>query len=212
LEHWIRLEARPPGIEGSGELALDILTKNSLRMRPDRIIVGEVRHAEAFTLFTAMNTGHDGCLGTIHANTAEETLVRITNPPMSVPITMLAGLDFIIVENRLHDRQKGTIRRITEIAEVRGVLEGKPYTQTLFTWNPQSDKIEYAPADASKKTKTKDIKYYEKLSNFTGRSIADIEREIEQRAQFLTKLTKQELTGIKAVREQTLKFIHNEKG
>ncbi|MDO8625232.1 MAG: ATPase, T2SS/T4P/T4SS family, partial [Candidatus Diapherotrites archaeon] len=62
LEHWIRLEARPPGIEGSGELALDILTKNSLRMRPDRIIVGEVRHAEAFTLFTAMNTGHDGCL------------------------------------------------------------------------------------------------------------------------------------------------------
>lgn len=62
LKHWIRLEARPPGIEGTGELTIDILTKNSLRMRPDRIVVGEVRHAEAFTLFTAMNTGHDGCL------------------------------------------------------------------------------------------------------------------------------------------------------
>ncbi|MBI5871521.1 Flp pilus assembly complex ATPase component TadA, partial [archaeon] len=62
LKHWIRLEARPPGLEGKGELTLDILTKNSLRMRPDRIIVGEIRHDEAFTLFTAMNTGHDGCL------------------------------------------------------------------------------------------------------------------------------------------------------
>lgn len=62
MKHWIRLEARPPGLEGTGELTLDILTKNSLRMRPDRVIVGEVRHAEAFTLFTAMNTGHDGCL------------------------------------------------------------------------------------------------------------------------------------------------------
>jgi flagellar protein FlaI len=210
LEHWIRLEARPPGIEGSGELALDILTKNSLRMRPDRIIVGEVRHAEASTMFTAMNTGHDGVMGTIHANTAEETLVRITNPPMSVPVAMLAGLDFIIVENRLHDRQKGTIRRLTEIAEVRGVLEGKPYTQPLFIWNAQADKIEYVSTDPAKKARSKDIHYYEKLSGLTGRSISDIEREIDTRAQFLSRLAKQDIADIRVVREQTLSFLRTE--
>jgi len=77
LEHWVRLEARPPSIEGTGEISMDVLVKNALRMRPDRIIVGEVRHKEASTLFTAMNTGHDGCMGTIHANSAEETMVRI---------------------------------------------------------------------------------------------------------------------------------------
>ncbi|MCX6798471.1 MAG: CpaF family protein, partial [Candidatus Diapherotrites archaeon] len=97
LKHWIRLEARPPGLEGKGELTLDILTKNSLRMRPDRIIVGEVRHDEAFTLFTAMNTGHEGCMGTIHANSPQETIVRVTNPPMNVPEVMLSGLDFILI-------------------------------------------------------------------------------------------------------------------
>src|SRR3989338_8323102 len=76
LKHLIRLEGKPPGLEGTGEITLDILTKNSLRMRPDRIIVGEVRHAEAFSLFTAMNTGHDGCLWTVHANSPDETIIR----------------------------------------------------------------------------------------------------------------------------------------
>ncbi|MBS3058560.1 MAG: CpaF family protein [Candidatus Diapherotrites archaeon] len=141
LKHWIRLEARPPGLEGRGELTLDILTKNSLRMRPDRIIVGEVRHDEAFTLFTAMNTGHDGSLGTVHANSAQETIVRVTNPPMNVPEVMLSGLDFIIIENRLHDRKKGTIRRVTEISEVTGVLEKRAQTQTIFERDPTDDSL-----------------------------------------------------------------------
>src|SRR3989338_6538505 len=96
LKHLIRFEGKPPGIEGTGEITLDIHTKNSLRMRPDRILVGEVRHAEAFSLFTAMNTGHDGCLGTVHANSPAETLVRVTSPPMNVPMLMLSGLDMIL--------------------------------------------------------------------------------------------------------------------
>jgi flagellar protein FlaI len=75
VEHWIRFETRPPSIEGTGEITMDTLVKNSLRMRPDRIIVGEVRHAEAFTLLTAINTGHDGCMGTVHANSASETQI-----------------------------------------------------------------------------------------------------------------------------------------
>src|SRR3989338_399686 len=215
LQHWIRLEGRPPGIEGGGELALDILTKNSLRMRPDRIIVGEVRHAEAATMFTAMNTGHDGVMGTIHANSAEETLVRILSPPMSVPQPMLAGLDFIVGQNRLHDRRKGTIRRITEIAEVHGVLEGKPVTQTLFEWNATEDKLQYSASqtestpDRKNKLKTKEIKYFKKLSDLTGRSIADIEHEIDRRADFLEKLTKQNISGIKAVRDITNQLLSN---
>jgi flagellar protein FlaI len=101
IKHVIRFEGKPPGLEGKGELSLEILTKNTLRMRPDRIIVGEIRHKEATTLFTAMNTGHDGCMGTVHANSAKETIVRLTSPPMEVPSLMLSGIDFIIIQKRL---------------------------------------------------------------------------------------------------------------
>jgi len=108
-----------------GKPPLDILTKNSLRMRPDRIIVGEIRHEEAFTLFTAINTGHDGCLGTVHANSADETLVRVTSPPMNVPKIMLSGLDMIIVEHRFYDRKKVRLDELVKLTEVYGGLEEK---------------------------------------------------------------------------------------
>lgn len=217
LQHWIRLEARPPGIEGEGELAMDILTKNALRMRPDRIIVGEVRHAEAATMFTAMNTGHDGVMGTIHANNASETLVRIVNPPMNVPTTMLAGLDFIIVINRIHDRLKGTIRRVTEVAEVRGVLSGKPVTQTLFAWNPITDTLQYVQGSENssfaehKTKKPKDINYYAKLTSLTGLTVSQIESEIDRRASYLQQLVKENQKGISQIRELTNQFQQNPK-
>lgn len=175
LKHWIRLESRPPGIEGTGEITLDMLTKNALRMRPDRIIVGEVRGPEAEALFTAMNTGHDGSMGTLHANTSEETLVRITSPPMNVPKMMLAGLDMIIVQNRLHDRKKGTIRRIVEIAEVSGVVEDQIKTQRIFEWDPKRDKL-FDTSIPSKILKN--------ISTYSGRSSQNIKDEIDNRAQF----------------------------
>ncbi|MBI5884958.1 CpaF family protein, partial [archaeon] len=121
LEHWIRMESRPPGMEGTGEITLEMLIKNALRMRPDRVVVGEVRGEEAFTLFIAMNTGHSGSCGTIHANSVEESIVRVTGPPMNVPSVMLAGLDLIVMEQKLHDKRLGTIRRITQIGELTGV-------------------------------------------------------------------------------------------
>ncbi len=198
LKHWIRLEARPPGLEGTGELKMDILAKNSLRMRPDRIIVGEVRHEEAFTLFTAVNTGHDGCLGTVHANSPRETLIRVTSPPMNVPEVMLSGLDMIIVEHRYHDRKKGTIRRVSEIAEVVGGIEGKIKTKTLFDRDPVKDTIERTLFESE---------YLKELESFTGLSKTKIESEINLRKMFLEKLVDQNIRSIKEVSEQAKQFL-----
>ncbi len=192
LKHWIRLEARPPGLEGTGELALDILTKNALRMRPDRIIVGEVRHEEAFSLFTAMNTGHQGSMGTIHANSPRETLARVTSPPMSVPEVMLSGLDFIVVEHRIHDKRKGTIRRFTEIAEVTGVLDGKTNTQTVYEWDATTDSFRRTAAPSN---------YLRELEKFSGLTRKQIDAELKARAEFLSELVRR---GVRSISEVSL--------
>ena len=198
LKHWIRLEARPPGLEGGGELKMDILTKNSLRMRPDRIIVGEIRHEEAFTLFTAINTGHDGCLGTVHANSPEETLVRVTSPPMNVPKIMLSGLDLIIVEHRYYDRKKGTIRRISEIAEVSGGLEGKAKTNVVFQRDAATDKLERTLLESS---------YLKELEKFTGLPKKQIVAELDIRKRFLDKLVEQNIREMAKVSELARDFL-----
>ncbi len=201
LKHWVRMEARPPGLEGKGELTLDVLTKNSLRMRPDRILVGEVRHDEAFTLFTALNTGHDGCLGTIHANSPQETIVRVTSPPMNVPEVMLSGLDLILIEHKLHDRRKGTIRRLTEIAEVSGVLLRKAQTQTIFARDPAKDTIERTNVP---------IKYFKILQDFTGMKQKDIEENWKKRQVFLEKMRQKGIRSLEEVKKETQKFYMEE--
>ena len=190
LKHWIRLEARPPGLEGTGELAMDILTKNALRMRPDRIIVGEVRHEEAFSLFTAMNTGHRGSMGTIHSNSSRETLARVTSPPMNVPEVMLSALDFIVIEHRIHDKKKGTIRRITEIAEVTGVLENKTTTQTIYEWD--------AGTDSFRRTATPSG-YMRELERFSGLNRKQIEAEWKGRTEFLARLARENVRSMPEV-------------
>jgi flagellar protein FlaI len=197
LTHWIRLEARPPGIEGTGEIDLDILTKNALRMRPDRVIVGEVRHKEALALFTAMNTGHDGCMGTIHANSAQETIIRVTAPPMEVPQVMLSGLDMIVVQQRIHDKKKGTIRRVTEIAEVSGVLEGNIQTQKIYEWDPRTDKLEDTSIPS---------RYLKKIANFSGKNVAQVTKEISNRAQFLKALLGKNLKSQREVSAEIQKY------
>ena len=199
LKHWIRMESKPPGLEGTGELTMDILTKNSLRMRPDRVIVGEIRHDEAFTLFTAFNTGHDGSMGTVHANTPEETVVRVTSPPMSVPEVMLSALDLIIIQQRLHDKKMGTIRRITEIAQISGVLKGKTKVENIFERNPAKDKLE--------KTKTI-VKYFEILEGLTGLSKKQIEDELKKRESFLAKLAKNNVRDMFTVSKELEKFLN----
>ena len=199
IKHIIRFEGKPPGLEGTGELTLDILVKNTLRMRPDRIIVGEIRHAEASTLFTAMNTGHDGCMGTIHANSARETLVRITSPPMDVPMLMLAGLDFIIVEKRMNT-SRGLVRRIVEIAEITGVYENSPKASIIFRWNPQTDNLERT---------NEPIRFFDIIKTYTKYNDADIKHILEERINLINDFVKKNIRNITEVSKMVQEVYTN---
>jgi flagellar protein FlaI len=200
LEHWIRLETRPPSMEGVGEISIDILVKNSLRMRPDRIIVGEVRHKEAFTMFTAMNTGHDGCMGTIHSNSAADTIVRITSPPMSVPILMVSALNFVVVQNRINSRKYGVIRRITEVAEVY-TDRGVPLTKSVFEWDPATDTV---------KRVNQDTRYEKMLREFTALSKETLDSIIEGRKKFLDDLKLRDIKDLPTVKRELMTYVRKE--
>ena len=189
VEHWIRLETRPPNIEGKGEVTMDDLVKNTLRMRPDRIIVGEVRGPEARTMFTAMNTGHDGCMGTIHANSSRETITRLESPPMSVPRIMIPALDIILMQVRFHSRKKGTIRRITEIAEVSGIEGENVQLNKLYRYDPAKDEL--VPTGVPSKV-------LNTLAHHTGLSIRELELEREKRKVILEWMVEK---GIRSIQE-----------
>ena len=142
--HVVRLETRPPNLEGSGEITMRDLVKNCLRMRPERIIVGEVRGPEAFDLLQAMNTGHDGSMGTLHSNSPREALQRLESmitmggynlPSKTIREMVVGAIDVVIQAARLRDGS----RRITHITEVIG-LEGEVViTQDLFLYEIQGE-------------------------------------------------------------------------
>ncbi|WP_349630677.1 CpaF family protein [Bradyrhizobium sp. KB893862 SZCCT0404] len=130
--HVISLETRPPSIEGTGQVTQRDLVWNALRMRPDRIVVGEVRGAEAFDMLQAMNTGHDGSISTVHANSARDALTRVENmvqmgqpnlPLRAIRNQIVAALDILVQVERMRDGQ----RRVIQITEVTG-LEGDVIT------------------------------------------------------------------------------------
>ncbi|HET7122163.1 MAG TPA: CpaF family protein [Solirubrobacterales bacterium] len=121
--HVVRLESRPAGVEGRGEVTIRDLLRNALRMRPDRIVIGEVRGAEALDLLTALNTGHDGALSTVHANSPRDAVARLETlalmaglglPHAAVAEQVRRGIDLVVQLRRLPDGR----RRVTEIAEV----------------------------------------------------------------------------------------------
>ena len=170
-EHVIRMETRPANVENKGELTMNDLVKNSLRQRPDKIIVGEVRADEAITLFTALNTGHSG-FGTLHSNDARETITRLTNPPMSVPEIMIQAIDFIIMQNRIYTPSGLSFRRISEVAEVVGIEEGTIQLNRIFQWNPETDTIDNICVASNTLMQ---------IANLSGRSINALYREIENR-------------------------------
>ncbi|MDB5649284.1 MAG: Pilus assembly protein CpaF [Hyphomicrobiales bacterium] len=138
--HVVRLETRPPSLEGTGAISMRDLVKNCLRMRPERIIVGEVRGPEAFDLLQAMNTGHDGSMGTLHANSPREALSRIESmitmggfslPARTIREMMVSSIDVIVQAARLRDGS----RRITHITEVLGLEGDVITTQDLFVFD-----------------------------------------------------------------------------
>jgi pilus assembly protein CpaF len=142
--HTVRLETRPPNLEGMGEITMRDLVRNCLRMRPERIIVGEVRGPEAFDLLQAMNTGHDGSMGTLHANSPREALSRLesmitmaafTLPSKTIREMICQSIDVIVQTQRLRD---GT-RRITHITEILGMEGDVPTTQDLFVYEMFGD-------------------------------------------------------------------------
>ncbi|WP_043839179.1 CpaF family protein [Muricoccus aerilatus] len=142
--HIVRLETRPPNLEGKGEISQRDLMKNALRMRPDRIIVGEVRGAEAFDMLQAMNTGHDGSYCTVHANTARDAMVRIENmvqmgqnnlPSRAIRTQIASAVDLIVQVERMRDGG----RRVSQVAEVCG-LEGDVITMNdIFAFEYRGD-------------------------------------------------------------------------
>ncbi len=137
--HVVRLETRPPNLEGKGKVTMADLVKNCLRMRPERIIVGEVRGPEAFDLLQAMNTGHDGSMGTLHANSPREALSRIESmitmggfslPAKTIREMIVGSVDIIVQAARLRDGS----RRITRITEVIGMEGEVIVTQDLLIY------------------------------------------------------------------------------
>lgn len=140
--HVVRLETRPPNLEGKGEVTQRDLVKNCLRMRPDRIILGEIRGGEAIDMLTAMNTGHDGSLATVHANNTRdalarfETMVGIGMPnmtPRAIRETIARALDVIIQQSRLMDGS----RRVVSITEVTGMEGDVITTQDIFVFQQE---------------------------------------------------------------------------
>jgi len=135
--HWLPLETRPPNLEGQGEITIRDLVKNALRMRPDRIILGEIRGSECFDLLAAMNTGHDGSMATLHANSPRECLARMENmvmmsdikvPKEAISRQIADSVDLVVQVKRLRDGS----RRVTNITEVIGMEGPVIVTQELF--------------------------------------------------------------------------------
>ncbi|MBI3033708.1 CpaF family protein [Candidatus Woesearchaeota archaeon] len=178
--HWVPMETRLPNPEGKGEVTMLDLVVNSLRMRPDRIIVGEIRRQrEAEVLFEAMHTGHS-VYGTFHANNARETVMRLTNAPINIPKHVLGSLSLLMVQNR--NRRTG-FRRTLQLAEI---LESGD-EHVLMQLDIPKDTL-------SKVSESKAI--YQLLNLYTGMTNAEISRDLEQKIKILKWFVKQDITDV----------------
>ncbi len=188
--HWVPLTTREPNPEGKGEVSMLQLLVNSLRMRPDRIIVGEIRRQrEAEVLFEALHTGHS-VYATLHADTSEQAISRITNPPINIPPSMVTAVDLFAVMFR--DRRKG-VRRLFEVAEVLPTsVEGRIFARAnlLYQWNAREDKIEKIQEGT---------KVIEELQLKTGMTREEIKKDLKEKEEVLDWLVKNKITDLNEV-------------
>jgi len=185
--HWVPLTTREPNPEGKGEVSMLDLLVNSLRMRPDRIIVGEIRRAEeAEVLFEAMHTGHS-VYATLHADTAEQTYRRMTNPPINIPESMLESLHLIAVCFR--DRRRG-IRRILQIAELIPGEEKSLKSNILFRWKPAKDEI-IKHADS--------YRVINELRLHTGMNNKELQEDLKEKKNILDWIVKNKINSVDGV-------------
>lgn len=198
--HWVPLTTREPGAEGKGGVAMLQLLVNSLRMRPDRIIVGEIRRGDqAEVLFESMHTGHS-VYATLHADTAAQTYRRLVYPPISVPEPLLEALDLLVVMFR--DRRRG-IRRVYEIAEIIPATgSSKASIRVLFKWNPAKDKIEKHLGS---------LKLMNKLKAFTGMTDREIKKDLIEKREILGWMVKNRLKTVDAVGKVVAEYYQNPK-
>ena len=187
---WVPLVVREVTTEGKGQVTMLDLLVNSLRMRPDRIIVGEIRRAEeAQVLFEAIHTGHS-VYATMHAETISETIRRLASPPIALPPVMMESLPLIITMFR--DRRTG-IRRIFEVGELIPAEFGEdkpPTVRNLFRWKPSTDTIE--------KT-NESVRIYDTLKKFTSMSQEEIDDTLRERSDILGWLVKNEVNSVEEV-------------
>ncbi|MBI5389610.1 CpaF family protein [Candidatus Woesearchaeota archaeon] len=190
--HWVPMETRLPNPEGKGEVTMLDLIVGSLRMRPDRIIVGEIRRKkEAEVLFEAMHTGHS-VYGTVHANNVEETIRRLTNPPIDIPLEMIPAVSLIVVQHR--NRRTGK-RRTLQIAEI---LPDSSY-QILMQLDVQSDEHR----------KVKEMVHTMKVLNlYTGLTAKEIEQQMEEKIGILKWMVKHNITDINKVGDIMSKYYY----
>ena len=178
--HWVPMETRLPNPEGKGEVTMLDLVINALRMRPDRIIVGEIRRkAEAEVLFEAMHTGHS-VYATLHANNVQETIIRLTNPPIDVPKPLLESVSLILSQYR--NRRTG-LRRTLQLAEI--LQNGDP--RVLLQLDVAHDQL----LTVNQPTRT-----LETLQLYTGMNVDEIRRDLSEKARILMWLVKQNITDV----------------
>jgi flagellar protein FlaI len=196
----VRMEARP-AIQETKEVSMNDLLINALRMRPDRVIVGEVRGEEAKTLFNAMDIGVQGSMGTLHANNARETLIRLKASPMNVPEQMLPLLDLIIVNKRLNLKEKGQIRRISQVAEISRMDE-QVLLANIFEWDFASDSL------ARTNTPSHLI---EVLAEATGQKKKSLQQEILVRKAVLDFMLKRNIKSSREAQKLIQQYYANPK-
>ncbi|NPA38744.1 MAG: CpaF family protein, partial [Candidatus Nanohaloarchaeota archaeon] len=195
--HWVPFSSREANAEGKGAVTMLDLLVNSLRMRPDRIIIGEIRRKkEAEVMFEAIRTGHSA-YATFHGDKAEEVFKRLINPPMDLPPSVLSALHLIVVQFR--HRRLG-IRRTLEVAEIIPADEKSTFN-IIYRWNAKDDKIERI---------NKSYRIYEDIHLYTGMSEEEIEKELQTKIKILEWMQRNRIKTINSVGKVVAEYYRDE--